>query len=92
MFTLAEKRTQALKIEESKAEKAYKAGLSYVICFWESPLSENTLCHSVGFFEDFNESLHFLKYMEKTYIELKMPFYIVGNLVTPCDGGLFDET
>lgn len=91
-MTIEDKRIQAMNLIERIQTRATPAKLYYVVCMWESPLTEGVLCHRVGYFEDVLEACNYRATLEMTYQNLDFKFYIVSNATETLDGGLFDET
>ena len=90
-MTIEDKRIQAMNLIERIQTRATPAKFYYVVCMWESPLTEDVLCHRVGYFEDVLEACNYRATLEMTYQNLNFKFYIVSNAVETLDGGLFDE-
>ena len=49
------------------SEKAYKANLQYVVCFYEGPWFEIEINERLGYFEDFTEATMFCEKLCKEY-------------------------
>ena len=71
------------------ADRADKADLFFVICFWQSPITNN-IDHRVGYFESIGEACNFSDMLVDTYKRYNFKFYIVSSVSTDVDGGLFD--
>lgn len=65
-MTYEEKRSYMLEVTRKVEDRAQKADLYYVICFWFSPLSEQ-LEHRQGYFDEFSEAYNFKVNMSKQY-------------------------
>lgn len=91
-MTIEDKRIQAMNLIERIQTRATTGKFYYVVCMWESPLTEDILCHRVGYFEDVLEACNYRATLEMTYQNLNFKFYIVSNAAETSDGGLFDET
>ena len=82
---------QSVKFKQETIEKASKAGLHWVLCLWESPLSPCTVNQRVGYFEDVNEAEHMKEYLKGIYTNYKFPYYLKTSYGETIDGGLFDD-
>ena len=90
-MTIEDKRIESMNLIERIQTRANTARMYYVVCMWESPLTKDSLCHRVGYFEDVIEASNYRATLENTYKNLKFKFYIVSNAIETLDGGLFDE-
>ena len=90
-MTVEDKRIQAMSLIERIQTRANTGHMYYVVCMWESPLTEDVLCHRVGYFEDVLEACNYKATLEMVYKNHNFKFYIVSNAVETLDGGLFDE-
>lgn len=86
MLTYEEKRTFIKQIDKEVSDRAQKAELYYVICFYMSPITEHVE-HRQAYFDDFTEAHSFMFNMKEKYKARK--FYIASNLsMGDIDGGL----
>lgn len=70
-------------VTELTRERASKADLFYVICFWKSNLT-TTFDFRCAYFEDVSEALRWKASVEKTYDEWGFKYYITSDIST-CD-------
>lgn len=85
-MTYEEKRTAMKGIVKQVEDKAAKADLYYVICFWMSPIIE-AVDHRKAYFDDFSEAVSYQTRMIQQYKNMK--YYIASNLSSgDTDGGL----
>ena len=71
-------------------DKAAKAELYYVACFWESFFCSGKVECRVGYFEDTNEAEIFCNMLADKMLKRNFAFYITSNILDTEDGGLFD--
>ena len=85
-MTHEEKRTFMKNITCKVEERAQKADLYYVICFWMSPIID-AVDHRQAYFDDFSEAISYQSRMIQQYKSMK--YYIASNLSSAdTDGGL----
>ena len=85
-MTYEEKRKAMKDIVKQVEDKAAKADLYYVICFWMSPIIE-AVDHRQAYFDDFSEAVSFQTRMIQQYKNMK--YYIASNISSgDTDGGL----
>lgn len=71
-------------------ERAIKADLFYMICFWKSNLTK-TFDFRCAYFEDVSEALRWKASVEKTYNEWGFKYYITSDISTcDIDSGFFE--
>ena len=85
-MTYEEKRTFMKSVTNNVEEKAAKADLYYVICFWMSPIID-AVDHRQAYFDDFSEGVSYQTRMIQQYKNMK--YYIASNISSgDTDGGL----
>lgn len=85
-MTYEEKRKAMQDIVKQVEDKAAKADLYYVICFWMSPIID-AVDHRQAYFDDFSEAVSYQTRMIQQYKSMK--YYIASNLSSgDTDGGL----
>ena len=85
-MTYEEKRNFMKEFTHSVEEKAAKADLYYVICFWMSPIID-AIDHRQAYFDDFSEAVSYQTRMIQQYNNMK--YYIASNISSgDTDGGL----
>lgn len=82
---------QCVNILKKIADRALRAELHYVVCFWESPFRSGIIEHRVGYFENTSEAEIFSNMLADKYQKRNADFYITSNIVEDMDGGLFDD-
>ena len=88
-MTYEEKRKAMQDIVKQVEDKAAKADLYYVICFWMSPIID-TVDHRQAYFDDFSEAFSYKTNMLRQYKDTK--YYVASNLSSgDIDGGLLDD-
>ena len=85
-MTYDEKRNFMKHVTNEVEQKAAKADLYYVICFWMSPIID-AVDHRQAYFDDFSEAISFQTRMIQQYKTMK--YYIASNISSgDTDGGL----
>ena len=85
-MTYEEKRKCMQNITKQVEEKAAKADLYYVICFWLSPIIDG-IDHRQAYFDDFSEAISYQSRMIQQYKNRN--YYIASNISSAdTDGGL----
>ena len=85
-MTYEDKRIFMKDITKRVEERAAKADLYYVICFWMSPIID-AVDHRQAYFDDFSEAVSFQTRMIQQYRNMK--YYIASNISSgDTDGGL----
>ena len=85
-MTYEEKRKEMKDIVKQVEDKAAKADLYYVICFWMSPIID-AVDHRQAYFDDFSEAFSYKTKMLREYKDMK--YYVASNLSSgDIDGGL----
>ena len=85
-MTYKEMRTSMKMITKHVEEKAAKADLYYVICFWMSPIID-AVDHRQAYFDDFSEAFSYETKLLREYKDMK--YYVASNLSSgDIDGGL----
>ena len=76
-MTYEEKRKAMQDIVKQVEDKAAKADLYYVICFWMSPIIE-AVDHRQAYFDDFSEAFSYRTKILREYKDMK--YYVASNL------------
>ena len=85
-MTQEEKRAILKDVTRHIEERAAKADLYYVICFWMSPIIDS-IDHRQAYFDDFSEAVMYQTRMVQQYKHMK--YYIASNISSgDTDGGL----
>ena len=88
-MTYTERRTFMRNITKQIEDRAAKADLYYVICFWMSPIID-AVDHRQAYFDDFSEAVSFQTKMIQQYKNMK--YYIASNISSgDTDGGLIND-
>ena len=88
-MTYEEKRSFMKECIKDVEEKAAKADLYYVICFWMSPIVD-AIDNRQAYFDDFFEALSYQTRMIQQYKNMK--YYVASNLSSgDIDGGLLND-